>query len=63
MDLDLTPVLIGAGQVTEKQDDVSLASSPMDLMQQAVWRAVDSAGFDRARMADLDTIAVVKSLF
>ena len=60
MDRDLTPVLIGVGQVTEKEDDVSKASSQVDLMEKATRNAVADAGIDPKRLADLDILVVVK---
>ena len=56
-----TPVLVGVGQVTEKNDDLDALSSPMDLMEQATWRACEDAGIGRERMADVDTLVVVSS--
>lgn len=54
------PVLVGVGQVTEKEFDEN-SSSPLDLMEQAVWLAVEDAGIDRASMSDLDALVLVKS--
>ncbi len=56
-----TPVLVGIGQVTEKGVDLSQASSPLDLMEQATWKAVDDAGLDRNQMSELDALVIVKS--
>lgn len=54
------PVLVGVGQVTEKT--VSLdGSSPLDLMEQAVYLAVQDAGIKKSDLADLDSLVVVKS--
>lgn len=61
MNRDLTPILIGVGQVTEKEDDLSKVSSPLDLMEQATWRAFEDAGIGRERAADLDALVVVRS--
>ena len=61
MDLDRIPVLVGVGQVTEKESDLDRVSSPVDLMEQATWRAFDDAGIARARVSDLDTLVVVRS--
>lgn len=63
MDLDLTPILIGAGEVTEKQDELEKASSPMQLMVQAVYKAADDAGLKHGQLTELDTVAVVRSMF
>jgi acetyl-CoA C-acetyltransferase len=54
------PVLVGVGQVTERDFDEN-SSSPLDLMEQAVLLAVADAGINKSALADLDTLAVVKS--
>ena len=61
MNRDQTPILIGVGQVTEKEPDLSKVSSPVDLMEQATWRAFEDAGIPGERVADLDVLAVVRS--
>jgi len=61
MKRDLTPVLIGVGQVTEKEEDLAKVSSPVDLMEQATWQALEDAGIGRERMAEVDTLVVVRS--
>ncbi|MEE4361982.1 MAG: acetyl-CoA acetyltransferase [Pseudomonadales bacterium] len=61
MDLDRIPVLVGVGQVTEKEPDLDRLSSPVDLMEQACWLAFDDAGIGRERVAELDTLVVVRS--
>lgn len=61
MDRNRVPVLVGVGQVTEKEPDLDRVSSPLDLMEAATWRAVADAGIDRERLADVDVLAVVRS--
>lgn len=56
-----TPILIGVGQVTERDPDLDVASSPLQLMQQATQCAADDAGISMDALAALDTIVVVKS--
>jgi acetyl-CoA C-acetyltransferase len=56
-----TPVLIGVGQVTEKDPAVEQASSPLQLMEQATKLALDDAGISMDSLAQLDTVVVVKS--
>ncbi len=56
---DSIPVLIGAGQITEK--DPSIASSPLDLMEAAVRQAMDDAGITREQLSKLDSLVVVRS--
>lgn len=60
MDENRVPVLIGVGQVTEREFDEN-SSSPLDLMEQAVWLAAEDAGVSRQCMADIDQLAVVRS--
>lgn len=60
---DLTPILVGAGQVTEKGVDPSDAMGPIELMAEAAWRAADDAGIAREKVAaNLDFLVVVKSV-
>jgi len=58
---DRMPVLVGVGQVTEKDKPLEDASSPVSLMEQATFLAFEDAGIGRERAADLDTLVVVKS--
>jgi acetyl-CoA C-acetyltransferase len=57
---DLTPVLIGVGQVTDRPKDAADMHGPVVLMQRAVERAFADARLDIARAVDLDMVAVVK---
>lgn len=61
MDRNLIPVLVGVGQVTEKEPDLDRLSSPLDLMEQSTWLAVEDAGIPRERLADVDVLTVVRS--
>lgn len=63
MNQDLMPILIGGGQITEKNTAVEMASTPMDLMEKAVLDAADNAGISPDRLSDLDTLVVIKSLY
>jgi len=54
------PVLVGVGQVTEREFDVD-SSSVLDLMEQAAYKAVEDAGISRASLAGLDSLVIVKS--
>jgi len=58
---DLTPILIGVGQATQKQADLDKVSSPVDLMEAATWHAVDDAGIRRDQLGKLDVLVIVKS--
>lgn len=60
---DLTPVLIGVGQSTERGKDLDEAATPMDLMERAVQAAAGDAGIEMGALSDLDVIATVKSLY
>lgn len=58
---DLTPILIGAGQTTQKEADLDKISSPLDLMEAATWQAVYDAGIKRDQLGKLDVLVIVKS--
>ncbi len=55
-----TPVLVGQGQFLQHQDDVSAAKGPIDLMSEAVRRAITDAGV--AALPSIDEIHVARSL-
>jgi acetyl-CoA C-acetyltransferase len=54
------PVLVGVGQVTEREFDVD-SSSVLDLIEQAAYLAAADAGIDQSALADLDELVIVKS--
>ncbi|MDF1720414.1 MAG: acetyl-CoA acetyltransferase [Minwuia sp.] len=58
---DDTPVLIGVGQVTVRDEPLDALSTPMDLMIGAAIQAADDAGIQRRTLASLDAVVVVKS--
>ncbi|MEM7405553.1 MAG: acetyl-CoA acetyltransferase [Pseudomonadota bacterium] len=58
---DDTPVLIGVGQLTVRDEPLDALSSPLDLIERAADLAADDAGLGRAALAGIDQIAVVKS--
>lgn len=58
---DNTPILIGVGQITERQPDLEKVSSPLDLMEAAVDEALGDAGLGRDRLGNLDELVVVRS--
>ena len=60
MVLDNTPILIGVGQVTEKGRPLEEASSPLDLIEQAVYEAAKDANLDKSALAELDTLVIVR---
>lgn len=55
-----TPVLVGVGQVTQKEKDVEKAKSPLDLMEDAVKLAAKDTGLGDALFGKLDTITCVR---
>ena len=54
------PVIVGVGQVSEKEFDLG-SSSPVALMAKAVANSLVDAGLSVDTMAEVDTLAVVKS--
>lgn len=56
-----TPVLIGVGQVTVRDEPLDALSSPMDLMERAALAAADDAHLPATALADVDSLAVVRS--
>ena len=56
------PVLIGVGQITQRDIDPAQAKEPLDLMAGAAERAAEDAGLRRQALADLDAVSVVNIL-
>ena len=54
------PVLVGVGQVTEKEFDLD-SSSVLDLVEQATYKATEDAGIAKASLGNLDSLVIVKS--
>lgn len=54
------PVLVGAGQITDRPDDPRAGLEPLALMEAAARRAFDDAGM---ALAAVDTVAVVTNVF
>jgi acetyl-CoA C-acetyltransferase len=61
MDETKTPVLVGCGQVTQREPDPAKALKPIDLTAEAVRRAAEDSGAGTALMAQLDTLVVLRS--
>ena len=60
LDDDRTPVLVGTGQVTQRQPDPRAALGPLQLMEQAARLAADDSGAGPALLQALDSIAVIR---
>jgi len=56
---DRTPILIGAGQYTQKDVEPAQAQEPLALMAECARRAAADSGLDRRVLAQVDTVAVV----
>ncbi len=61
MDEARIPVLIGAGQITQREPDPAKALGPMDLIAAAGRAAADDAGAGQALLDALDTIVLLRS--
>ena len=55
-----TPVLIGAGQLTNTEASPESARSPTELLSAAARLAANNAGLTRSKLAGLDAIAVLR---
>ena len=58
---DLTPILIGAGQITQREADPQAALSPLDLTAAAAKAAAEDAGGGQRLIEALDTIVAIRS--
>ena len=61
MDESRVPVLVGSGQITQREPDPSRGLPPIDLTASAVYKAADDSGAGRTLLKALDTIVVVRS--
>ena len=59
---DRTPILIGAGQLTQRDAEPGEALDPLAMMVEAARRAVADADADARVLAAVDTVAVVNIL-
>ncbi len=59
----LLPVLVGAGQITDRPEDPRQGLEPLALMEAAARRAVEDAAAGPAVLAAVDTVAVVTNVF
>ena len=58
---DRTPILVGCGQITQREDDPLKAMAPIDLTAAAARQAAEDAGPGPALLAALDTIVAIRS--
>ena len=61
MDESRIPILIGSGQVTQRERDPALGLSPIDLTAAAVQKAADDSGAGSSLLQSLDTIVLLRS--
>ena len=61
MDDATTPVLIGAGQVTQREPDPKMAKAPLDLIAAAGHAAAEDAGPAAKLLEALDAIVLLRS--
>lgn len=58
--LDSTPIIIAAGQFTDRETNAELAQPPMGIAAKAAEAALLDAGVGPSLAADIDTLAVVR---
>ena len=61
MDESRIPILIGSGQITQREKDPKVALDAMDLTAAAARKAADNAGGGAALLQALDSIVVLRS--
>jgi acetyl-CoA C-acetyltransferase len=61
MDDARTPILVGCGQITQRENDPAEALSPLDLTAEACRIATNNAGPGRKLLESLDTLALLRS--
>lgn len=61
MDETRIPILVGTGQVTQREPDPALALSPMDLTAASGRKAAEDSGAGAALLKSLDTIVLLRS--
>jgi acetyl-CoA C-acetyltransferase len=55
------PILVGSGQITQREPDPLAAMSPMDLTAAAVKKAAEDSGAGQALLGALDTIVLLRA--
>lgn len=61
MDETRIPILVGSGQITQREPDLGKALSPMDLTAEAARRAAADSNAGDALLRSLDTVVVLRS--
>ena len=61
MDETRIPILVGTGQITQREPDPALALSPMDLTAASGRKAAEDSGAGAALLKSLDTIVLLRS--
>ncbi|MDP7549416.1 MAG: acetyl-CoA acetyltransferase [Alphaproteobacteria bacterium] len=61
MDESRIPILVGCGQITQREADPAAAQSPMDLTASAARLAAENSGAGDALLQALDTVLVLRS--
>lgn len=59
---DRIPILIGGGQVTQRDAEPTAAAEPLELMATAAQRAAENAALLPSQLAEVDLVAVVNIL-
>jgi len=61
MDESKIPILVGCGQITQREEDPNCALSPMDLTSQACFEAAKDTEVGNKILEEIDTILVIRS--
>ena len=61
MDESRIPIMVGCGQITQRESDPTAARSPMDLTVDAARLAAKNAGGGDALLAALDTVLAIRT--
>ena len=61
MKKSFTPILVGCGQVTQREEDPKIALSPLDLTAKACFEAADDTNIGKNIFNKLDTIILIRS--
>ena len=61
MDDSRIPILVGAGQVTQREPDPLKALKPIDLIAAAAKQAAEDAEVGQSLLSTLDTIVLLRS--